>query len=109
MVTVNTTDMWSAAATVFVVVALAVLTAVAAWEHRNRREEHEHIEETIHQDMKLIREQAQANIDALVCTSKLNLFFQTLPKGSTITWQDIPNEYWPCMPKNLIEERKTVK
>jgi sensor domain CHASE-containing protein len=106
MVVVNTTDMWSAAATVFIVVMIGIFIVVAVWEHRARREEHEHIEQVIHADMELIRQQAQANIEALVCTSKLNLFFQTLPKGKEISWQDIPNEYWPCMPKNLVGESK---
>jgi hypothetical protein len=97
---------WSAAATVFVVIATSVFTMIAVWEHANRRQEHEIIIVRIRTEMELIRQQANENINALVCTSKLNLFFQTQPKGTQVTWQDIPSEYWPCMPKNLIDERK---
>jgi sensor domain CHASE-containing protein len=97
--------MWSAAATVFVIVMIGVFVVVAVWEHRARREEHMHIEEVIHADMEAIRAQQEANVNAIVCTSRLNLFFQTLPKGRDITWNDIPAEYWPCMPKNLVEGR----
>jgi hypothetical protein len=48
-------------------------------------------------------------MDAVICTSKLNLFFQTLPKGQVMSWQDIPDEYWPCMPKNFIEQKKSIR
>jgi sensor domain CHASE-containing protein len=109
MVVTNTTDMWSAAATVFVVVALAAITVMGVWEHRNRQEEHQHIEDVVHADMEAIRAQQQANVNAIVCTSRLNLFFQTLPKGRDISWSDIPSEYWPCMPRNLVGERKEPK
>ncbi len=93
-------------ATVFVVVSLAILTGIALWEHGLRQEEHKEIQQTIRSEMELIRRQAQENIDALVCTSKLNLFFQTVQKGQSIGWKDIPSEYWPCMPRNLVDERK---
>lgn len=101
MVVTNTTDIWSAAATVIVVVALSALTAVAAWEHDLRREEHRELEKLIREEMGFIREQQATN----ACTARLNLYFQALPKGREITWKDIPSEYWTCMPKNLIEQR----
>ena len=97
--------MWSSAASVFVVVALATLTAVAAWEHKKRDEEHAQISALVKAEIASVR----LKMDAVICTGKLNLFFQTLPKGQTITWHDIPSDYWPCMPGNLIEERKTIK
>lgn len=109
MVVTNTSDVWSAAGTVFIVVAISGLIGIAVYEHGQRQAEHERIEQVIHTDMELIRRQAQENIAALVCTSKLNLFFQTLPKGRQISWADIPAEYWPCLPRNLVEEQKTIK
>jgi hypothetical protein len=42
-------------------------------------------------------------MEALICTNRLNLFFQTMPKGKEIAWQDVPQEYWPCMPKTLLD------
>ncbi len=93
-------------ATVFIVVSLSLLTGIAIWEHAMRQKEHEIIETHIRSEMELIRKQQQENIAALVCSSKLNLFFQTIPKGKELNWSDIPSEYWGCMPRNLIDERK---
>ncbi len=105
MVVVNTTDMWSAAATVFVVVAISAFMVIAIWEHHNRQVEHQVIEGIIRTENESVRQR----MDAVICTTKLNLFLQTLPKGQPIVWQDIPAELWPCTPKTFIEERKTLK
>jgi hypothetical protein len=86
-------------ATVFVVVALALMCGIALWEHYQRRIEHEDIAELIRTENKLTRTQ----MESLICTNRLNLFFQTLPKGKELTWQDVPQEYWVCIPRNLIE------
>lgn len=101
----DTTNLWSAAGTVFVVIALSALSGTAVWEHQNRKEEHEMLESLVRTENESIRQK----MDSMICTSKLNLFFQTLPKGQVISWQDIPNEYWPCMPKNFVEERKSIR
>jgi hypothetical protein len=101
----NTTDIWSAAGTVFIVVAISALTVMGIWEHDNRQEEHAALQALIRSESESVR----AKMDAIICTSKLNLFSQTLPKGQAIGWQDIPQEYWPCMPKNFIDERKTIR
>jgi len=105
MVLANTTDIWSAAGTVFIVVVISALTAIAIWEHDNRQEEHQILETLIRTENESVR----AKMDQVICTSKLNLFSQTLPKGQAIGWQDIPQEFWPCMPKNFIDERKTIR
>jgi len=105
MVLANTTDIWSAAGTVFIVVALSALTVMGIWEHENRNEEYRALDTLIRAENESVR----IKMDAIICTSKLNLFSQTLPKGQIITWQDIPQEYWPCMPKNFIDERKTIR
>ncbi len=91
---INTTDMWSSAATVFVVVALAGLTVMGAWEHGKRSAEHEEIAHVIRLEMQ-----------QLVCTSKLNVFIQMQPKEHMLTLQNIPSEYWLCMPRTLMLEK----
>ena len=105
MVVTNTSDIWSAAGTVFIVVVLAALTVMGIWEHDSRKEEHRIIEGLVRAENESVRQR----MDAVICTSKLNLFFQTLPKGQPMSWQDIPSEFWPCMPKNFIEERKSLR
>jgi hypothetical protein len=105
MAVTNTSDIWSAAGTVFIVVVLAALTVMGIWEHDNRKEEHRIIDTLVRQENASVR----AKMDQVICTSKLNLFFQTLPKGQVINWQDIPDEYWACMPKNFVEERKSIR
>jgi hypothetical protein len=103
MAVTNTSDVWSAAGTVFIVVAIAALTVMGIWEHENRQDEHRIVESLIRAENESVRQK----MDVVICTGKLNLFFQTLPKGQPIKWQDIPNELWACMPKNLIDERKS--
>lgn len=105
MVVVNTTDMWSAAATVFVVVAVSAFMIIAIWEHRERAEEHQRMFALIRAENESVRQK----MDNVICTTKLNLFFQTLPKGEPIVWQNIPAEYWACLPKTLIDERKSIQ
>ena len=83
------------------VVSFSGVIVQTGWEHEKREQEHAQIEALINQNMKWILEQQQIGI----CTSKLSLFIQTMPKGITITWQDIPADYWPCMPKNLTDKR----
>lgn len=95
MVVVNTTDMWSAAATVFIVVALAALTVMGAWEHGKRSAEHEEIAQVIRIEM-----------GQLVCSSKLNIFIQMQPKDHALTLEEIPTEYWLCMPRTLIRQQQ---
>jgi heme/copper-type cytochrome/quinol oxidase subunit 2 len=73
--------------TVFIVVALAALTFVALWEHRQRSEEH----------------------DEIACLVKLNLFMHTLPKDTPVTWRQIPQDYWPCLPRNIVDSEKTIR
>lgn len=80
---------------VVITIAMSALAAVTIWENGNRKDEHERLEQVIH-----------GEIQQLVCVSKLNLFFQTQTKSTPLSWQDIPSEYWPCMPKNLIDERR---
>jgi hypothetical protein len=105
MVLANTTDIWSAAGTVFIVVVMSALTVMGIWEHDNRKEEHEAIQALIRAENESVR----IKMDTIICTGKLNLFAQTLPKGQAISWRDIPQELWICMPKNFIEERKTIR
>jgi len=105
MVVTNTSDIWSAAGTVFIVVVLAALTVMGIWEHDSRKEEHRILEALVRNENESVRKR----MDSVICTSKLNLFFQTLPKGQVINWQDIPDEYWSCMPKNFVEERKSIR
>jgi hypothetical protein len=105
MVLANTTDIWSAAGTVFIVVVMSALTVMGIWEHDNRKEEHRVLEALVRAENEAVR----VRMDAVICTTKLNLFFQTLPKGQVIRWQDIPSEYWSCMPKNFIEEQKSIR
>lgn len=95
MVVTNTSDVWSAAGTVFIVVALAGLIAMGAWEHGKRSAEHEEIAHVIRLEM-----------SQLVCTSRLNVFIQMQPKDTHLTLQDIPPEYWLCMPKSLVLEQR---
>jgi hypothetical protein len=85
--------------TVFVVVALALMCGIALWEHYQRRIEHENMTQLVREENALTR----VKMDSLICTNRLNLFFQTMPKGKEIAWQDVPQEYWPCMPKNLLD------
>ena len=85
--------------TVFVVVALALFCGIALWEHYLRRVEHDNMSELV----RVENEATRVKMESLVCTNRLNLFFQTLPKGKEITWQDVPQEYWSCIPKNLID------
>jgi len=105
MALANTTDIWSAAGTVFIVVVLAALTTMGVWEHDSRKEEHRILESLIRAENESVR----AKMDTLICTTKLNLFAQTLPKGQSISWQDIPREFWPCMPKSFIEDQKRLR
>jgi hypothetical protein len=69
---------------VFIVIALAGLTAMAAYEHYKRFHEHVHI----------------------LCGIRLNAYLQTLPKGEEITWKEIPAEYWDCLPPTVINRQK---
>jgi hypothetical protein len=85
--------------TVFVVVALALMCGIALWEHYQRRIEHESMSELVREENASTR----VKMDSLICTNRLNLFFQTLPKGREISWQDVPQEYWSCLPKNLLD------
>ena len=101
----NGNSIWSAAATVFIVVLLGLFVGIAIYEHENRKEEHHVIEALVRAENESVRQR----MDAVICTTKLNLFFQTLPKGQPIVWRDIPAEYWGCMPKTLIDERKTIQ
>lgn len=89
----------------FIVVVISALTVMGIWEHANRKEEHRALESLI----RVENESVRIKMDAVICTSKLNLFSQTLPKGQAIGWQDIPQEYWSCMPKNFIDERKSIR
>jgi hypothetical protein len=97
--------MWSSAATVFVVVALAGLTVMGVWEHNQRSEEHNNITITVRNESASLK----TKMEEVICTSRLNLLAQTLPKGQAIMWQDIPRELWPCMPRNFIDEGRTLK
>jgi hypothetical protein len=105
MVLANTTDIWSAAGTVFIVVVMSALVVMGVWQHEQREEEHRVLEGLVRAENESVR----LKMDAVICTTKLNLFFQTLPKGQVIRWQDIPQEYWACMPKNFIEEQKSIR
>lgn len=78
---------------------------MAVWQHNHREEEHQELEALVRKENASVREK----MDAVICTSKLNLFFHTLPKGQVINLQDIPHEFWPCMPKNFIEEPKSIR
>jgi hypothetical protein len=91
----NTTDIWSAAGTVFIVVAISGLAVVAAWEHDHRHQEHEALEALIRAENESVR----LRLDSAICTGRLNLLAQTLPKG---------RELWPCMPRNFIEDRRSL-
>jgi ABC-type spermidine/putrescine transport system permease subunit II len=92
-------NLWSAAASVFVAVAVGVFTMIAVWEHKQRSNEHEEIAHII-----------QIEMQQLVCTSKLNVFVAMQPKDMRLTLQDIPSEYWLCMPRSLLPEpNKTVR
>ena len=106
MAVINTTDMWSAAAMVVFVLSFSGVIVQTGWEHDRRSTEHKQIIDTIHTEMELTRKTNEQNLDVLICTAKLNLFFRALPQGQHVTWQDVPSEYWSCMPKNLIDERK---
>jgi hypothetical protein len=105
MALANTTDIWSAAGTVFIVVVMSALTVMGIWEHDNRKEEHEAIQSLIRAENESVR----IKMDMIICTGKLNLFAQTLPKGQAINWRDIPQELWACMPKNFIDEPKSIR
>ncbi len=94
MPTVESTNLWSAAASVVVVLAISVFTVTAIWEHRQRSAEHEEIAHVIRLEMQ-----------QLVCTSKLNVFIQMQPKDHMLTLQNIPSEYWLCMPRTLMLEK----
>lgn len=69
---------------VFLVISLTALTAVSIWEHYQRHIEHE----------------------ALECAIKLNTFLYTIPRGTTVTWEQIPTEYWPCLPPTIVNRMK---
>lgn len=105
MVVTNTSDVWSAAGTVFIVIGLSALTVMGVWEHDARKDEHHRVESLIRAENESVRQK----MDQVICTGKLNLYFQTLPKGQQISWQDIPSELWACMPRNIIDERKSLK
>jgi hypothetical protein len=85
--------------TVFVVVALALFTGVALWKNYEQHIEHLNLTQLVRDENALTR----VKMEALICTNRLNLFFQTMPKGKEIAWQDVPQEYWPCMPKTLLD------
>jgi hypothetical protein len=68
---------------VFIVIALAALTGVGLFEHWKRGKEH----------------------DEILCGIRLNAFLQTVPRG-TLTWEQVPQEYWSCLPSNLIFRAK---
>jgi len=69
---------------VFIVIALAALTGMAAYEHFKRFHEHVHI----------------------LCGIRLNAYLYTIPKGEDITLQQIPAEYWECLPHNVLNRQK---
>jgi len=77
---------------------------MGVWEHDTRKEEHRILEVLIRDENESLKEK----MDLVICTGKLNLFALTLPKGQPIGWQDIPQEFWPCMPKNLIGQQKSI-
>lgn len=85
--------------TVFVVVALSLLTGIALYEHMQRRIEHGEIDDLVRSENAITR----IKMEALICTNRLNLYFQTIPKGDEISFQKIPQEFWECMPKNLLD------
>jgi hypothetical protein len=89
----------AAGTTVFVVVALSLLTGIALYEHWQRRVEHGELDELVRAENAATR----VKMDAIICTNRLNLYFQTIPKGDEISFQKIPNEFWECMPKNLLD------
>jgi hypothetical protein len=68
---------------VMILVALAMLTGVALWEHYKRRTEFERLE----------------------CAINLNLFLQTKPRGE-FHWNEIPTEYWKCLPSSFAQKIK---
>jgi hypothetical protein len=68
----------------FIVIALLLLTGVALWEHYKRRQEFERLE----------------------CTMELNLFMQTIPRGTQLSWNEIPSEYWRCLPAGITQKMK---
>ena len=87
------------------VVSFSGVIVQTGWEHERRSEEHARMENIIHAEMTETRREFKQSIDVLICTAKLNLFFRSLPPGHVITWQDVPSEYWSCMPPNLIDKK----
>lgn len=51
------------------------------YEHRHRQEEH----------------------DQLQCMIRLNLFFQTIPKGGGMDWGNVPVDLYLCIPRFVYE------
>jgi hypothetical protein len=68
---------------VFIVIALSALTGISIWEHYKRSQEHEEI----------------------LCGLRLNSFLSTVEKGE-ITWENVPAEYWGCLPSSLVYRKK---
>lgn len=93
----SSTDIWSAAGTVFIVVSMAILTTISVYEHRQRSFEHQELQHVI-----------QLEMQQLVCTSKLNVFIQMQPKETQLRLEEIPSEYWLCMPRSLLPEKNKV-
>ncbi len=67
--------------TVFVVLALAALTGMLLWEHRQRSEEH----------------------DLIDCRLKLTLYLMQTSLEKPINWRQMPPDLYGCMPKFIYE------
>ena len=60
---------------------MLALSALVVWE--NFRRENEHMQ--------------------MMCSIKLNLFMNTIPKGTSVDWSNMPVDLYPCIPKFLYE------
>jgi len=89
----------SSGTTVFIVVALALMCGIALWEHYLRGQEHKEMDELIRAE----NAQTRVKMESLIFTNRLYLFLQKMPKGKEISWQDVPQEYWACMPQTLLD------
>jgi|SRR5689334_19237331 len=90
---------------VFIVIALFGLTASTIWEHQQRSIEHRNLEQALDQQTAKI----ENNLAVLKCLNRLAIYLRTVPVGTPIIWSEIPQEYWDCLPGNLVNKGKEIR
>jgi hypothetical protein len=74
-------------------------------EHKMRSNEHDEIDVRIEaQTGKIV-----AEINLLTCYNRLNIYLHTVERGTSITWDKIPQEYWSCLPRSMVDTGKQVR